>query len=128
MHPPRRITLWHLLMNDPAADGHPLHITGTDDAVVAHAVAMLHGSRQHIGDGLDAPMRVPRKSCQIVFRNIVAKVVEQKEGIKVPGIAKTECPPQMHPGTFERRFRLAQSLNRSDRHRNSSAENFCQLK
>src|SRR5689334_726732 len=108
MHPPRRIALGHLLMNDSAAGGHPLHIAGTDDSIVAHAVAMLHGSRQHIGDGLDAAMRVPRKSCQIVLWDIVAEIIKQEEGVKVLGIAKTECPTQMHTGTFERRFRLAQ--------------------
>src|SRR5215472_18135446 len=60
MHPSRSVALGHLLMDDPAASGHPLHVAGGDYTAIAHAVAVLDRSRQHIGDGFDATMRMPR--------------------------------------------------------------------
>ena len=72
------IALGHFLMNDAAAGGHPLNVAGSDGAVIAHAVAMLDRSGQHIGDGLNAAMRMPGKSGEIVLRNVVAEVVEQQ--------------------------------------------------
>ena len=38
---------------------------------------------EHVGDGLDAAMRMPREAGQIVVRVVVAEVVEQQERIEV---------------------------------------------
>src|SRR5579864_1438325 len=116
MHPPSMIALRHLLVNDAAAGGHPLHITSADHAVVAHAVAVGYGSGQHVRDRLDSPVRMPRESGQIVLRNIVAEIVEEEEGIEVFCVSKTECSPKMHARTLESRLRFDKPLNRSDRH------------
>jgi hypothetical protein len=51
-------------------------------------------------------MRMPRKSGEVVFRHVVAEVVEQKEWIKVLRISKSECAPKVHAGTFEGGLRL----------------------
>ena len=41
---PSRVALRHLLMQDAAAGGHPLHVAGAERAAVAEAVAVLDGS------------------------------------------------------------------------------------
>ena len=90
----------------PAADG----------AVVAHAVAVLDGAGQHVGDGLDAAVRVPGEAGQVVLGNVVAEIVEQKEGIEIGGIAEAERAAQVHAGAFQRGFGLDEPLDRSDGH------------
>src|SRR2546427_6070379 len=116
MHPSGLIALRHLLVNDPAARSHPLHITSTDHAAVADAVAMLHRSGQHVCDGLDSAVRMPRKAGQIVLWNIIAEIVQQEEWIELFCVPETECTAEMHTRTFKSRFRFDKPLNRSDRH------------
>ena len=65
--------------------------------LVAHAVAVFDGSGKHVGDGLDAAMGMPREAGQIILRNIVAEVIEQKERVEV-GVfpkpnARRRCTP-----------------------------------
>ena len=76
MHPARRVTLRHFLMDDAAPRRHPLDVASRDSAVVTHAIAMLHGSGEHVRDGLDPPVGVPREPRQIVLGNVIAEVVE----------------------------------------------------
>ncbi len=90
MHAPCGIALGHLLVNDAAAGGHPLHVAGGDGAAVAHAVAVLDGAGQHVGDGLDAAMRMPGKAGEVILGNVVAEIVEEQEGIEVGGVAEAE--------------------------------------
>ena len=47
-----------------------IHCTspGADDAPVAQAVAVLHRALQHIGDGLDAAVRVPGEAGEVLRR------------------------------------------------------------
>ena len=42
----------HLLVNDAAAGGHPLHVAGADKSFVSQAVAMLHQPFLHISGGI----------------------------------------------------------------------------
>src|ERR1700741_28918 len=77
MHPSVQIAFGHLLVNDSAARCHPLYISCSDRTAIAHAVAVLHGSSENVGDRLNAAMRVPGKAREIVFRNIVAEIVEE---------------------------------------------------
>ena len=116
MHASRRIALRHLLVNDATARCHPLHIAGTDDAAVAHAVAMRHGPRQHVSDRLDSPVRMPREAGQIVLRNVVTEIVQQEKRIEVFCVSKAERPAKMDSRTFERRFRFDKPPDGSDRH------------
>ena len=62
VHAALRIALRHLLMQDAAAGRHPLHVARAQLALVAEAVAVLDGAGEHIGDRLDAAMRMPRES------------------------------------------------------------------
>jgi hypothetical protein len=100
-------------MNDPTPGGHPLNIPGSDGAAVSDAVSVFHSASQDIRDCLDSAMGMPRKTGEVVFRILVAKVIEKKEGIKVRGTAKTKRAPQMNAGTFQSRFCLYYALNRS---------------
>jgi hypothetical protein len=58
--------------------------------LVAQAVAVLHLAGQHVGDGLDPPVRAPRESGQVVGGVLVAEVVEQEKGIEFGGFAEAE--------------------------------------
>ena len=116
MHPARLVALRHLLMNNAAARRHPLHVSGGDSAAVTHAVAMLHRSRQHIRDCLDPAMRMPRKSGEIVFGNVVAKIIEQQKRVEVLSISEAESAAQVHARAFKRWLRLNDSLHWSNRH------------
>ena len=60
--------LRHLLVDDPAAGVHPLHISRPDDPLIAEGVAVGDLSVQDVRDGLDPPVRVPREPCDVVRR------------------------------------------------------------
>ena len=93
MHSTLFITLRHLLVDDAAPRCHPLDVAGGDGALVPHAIAVFDGSREHVGDGLDPAVGVPRKPGQVVLRPLVAEVVEQKERVEVGRVAEPERAP-----------------------------------
>ena len=84
--------------------------------LVAHAVAVLHGPRQDVGDGFDAAVRMPRKPGQVILRNVVAEIVEQQKRVEIGRVAETERAAQVHARAFQRRLGFDQALNRSKRH------------
>ena len=84
MHAAGRVAFRHLLVDDAAACRHPLHVAGGDDARVAEAVAVLDVALQHIGDGLDAPVRMPGKTSEIMVGDVGAEIVEKQEGVVEP--------------------------------------------
>src|SRR5258705_3516753 len=94
------IALRHFLMNDPAARRHPLNVTRSDGAVVAHAVRVVDGSGEDVGDGLNSAVRMPRKARGIIFRHVIAKIVQKEKRIKVGCITEAECAAQMHARTI----------------------------
>src|SRR3954454_25357990 len=100
-------------MNNPASSRHPLNFPSFNGAVIAQTVTMLDCPCKHIGNGLDPAMRMPGKSGQVVFRNVVPKIVEQKERIEIRSVAEAESTAQMHPGAFASWFGTNQSLHRS---------------
>src|SRR5215470_1483519 len=116
VHAAGRIALRHLLVDDAAARGHPLHIAGGDGAAVAHAVTVFYGASEDVSDGLDTAMRVPGKSREIVFGDIVPEVIEEQEGIEVGGAAESECAAQVDTRAFHRRLGFDETLDRTDRH------------
>ena len=103
---PLRIALGHFLMQDAAAGGHPLHVAGGHFAFVAEAVAVLDRTGEHVGDGLDAAMRMPGKSRKVIFRILVAEIVQQQKRIEILGFAETEGALQLYAGAFESGLRL----------------------
>src|SRR5262249_5801592 len=73
--PAAGVSLRHLLVQDAAAGGHPLDVAGAETAAVAEAVAVRDGPGEHVGDRLDAAVRVPRKAGEIVGGRVVPEVV-----------------------------------------------------
>src|SRR5262245_47084631 len=116
MHPAVLVALGHLLVNDPAPGGHPLNIACADDATVPHAVAVLYRSREDVRDRLDSAVGVPRETCKVIFRNVIAEVVEEQEWVEVGRIAESERAAQPHTRAFQRRLGFTESLNRSNGH------------
>jgi len=110
------IALRHFLMDDPAARGHPLYIASGNGAAVPHAVAVIHGSREDVCNGFDSTVRVPGEPCQIIFRNVIPKIIEEKKGIEIGSVAEAERTSQMHSRAFQRRLRGDHSFYRSERH------------
>src|SRR5258707_3734103 len=123
MHASGRITLRHFLMDDAAASGHPLHVTGGDSAAVAHAVIVLDRSGENVRDGLNDAMRMPGKAGQVIFRQFVAEIVEQKKGIVIRGVAESEGAPQMDARAFHGGLGLDYFFNGTDGHGGPPKEN-----
>ena len=71
----------HLLMQDPAAGSHPLHIACAQFAGVPKAVGVIHRAFKDIGDRFDAAVRVPRKTPLKMCRDVVAEIVKQQERV-----------------------------------------------
>ena len=116
VHAPVGIALRHLLVEDAAPGGHPLYVARAERTAIAEAVAMFNGAGQHVGDGLDPPMRMPGKTGQVVARVLVPEVIEEQERIELGGIAKTKSAVQLHAGTFHGRRRVDDALDRSQGH------------
>src|SRR5438552_2498742 len=83
-------------MQNAAAGGHPLHVTGGHFAFIAETVAMLDRTGEHVSYGLDAAMRMPGKSRQIVFGIVVSEIVQQQKWIEFLGRAETEGALQLY--------------------------------
>src|SRR5260370_19585190 len=116
MHAAGMIALRHFLMDDPAACRHPLHVASRDGPAIPHTVAVLYGSGQDICDGFDAAVRVPGKTRQIIFRNVIAEVIEEKKGIEIGSVTEAERTAEVPPRAFHRRLRGYNSFNRPERH------------
>ena len=63
-----------------------------DDAAVAQAVAVLHVAVEHVGDGLDAAMRMPGEARQVVRRVVGAEIVQQQEGVELGSARRSRRP------------------------------------
>jgi len=117
VHPALGIALRHFLVDDAAPRGHPLDVASRNGATVTHAVAMLYRAREHVSNGFNTAVRVPRETRQIFLWNIVTEIVEQQERIEIGGVAEAECAAQMHACTFERRRRVNESLDWANGHK-----------
>ena len=117
MHAALRVALRHLLVHDAAARRHPLHVARAEAAAIPEAVAVLDAARQHVGDRLDAAVRVPREPGEKVVRVVVAEVVEQQERIEFRRVAEPERALQPHAGALDGRFRFTDVLHWPDGHR-----------
>src|SRR6266446_3669136 len=101
MHTALRITLGHLLVQDAAAGGHPLHVASSHLAFVSEAIAVLDRAGEHIRDRLNPTVRMPRKSGQVIFRVVVAKIVQQQKWIEILRFAEAEGALQFHAGALQ---------------------------
>src|SRR5262249_21319733 len=119
VHVPAGIAFRHFLMDDAAARGHPLDVAGAERALVAEAVAVLDCARQHVGDRLDASMRMPRKSREVVLRVVVAKVIEEQKRIVLGRVAEAERAAELDACALQRRSGLTDVFDSADRHERS---------
>src|SRR5204863_460113 len=85
-------------------------------AAIAEAVAMLHRSRQHVGDRFDPAVRMPRKPGEVVVGVVVAEIVEQQKRIKVVRVTEAKSAAQLDARTFGRRSGLDNTLDWSNGH------------
>ena len=77
---------------------------------------MFDGAGEHVGDGFDAAVRMPGKAGEVFVGVVVAEVVEEQERVELLRVAEAEAAAQVHAGAFERRPRLDDSFDGSDRH------------
>ncbi len=87
MHAPLLIALGHLLVENTATGSHPLHVASGHFAFVTQAVSVLDRASKHISDGLDAAMRMPGKTRNVIFGMLITKIIQQQEGIEILGLA-----------------------------------------
>ena len=120
VHAALLVALRHFLMQDAAAGRHPLHVAGAEIAAIAQAVAVLDVAGEHIGDGLDAAMRMPREAGEIFVRPVVAEIVEQQERVEFGGVAEAERAAQMHAGALDRGLGRNNAFDGADGHDGSS--------
>src|SRR6185437_4383755 len=67
-------------------------------------------------DRLNAAMRMPRETGEIVARPVVAEVVEQQERVGFAGLAEAEGAAQFDAGALDGRLRLHDAFDGSDGH------------
>ena len=125
MHPPLRVPRRHLLVENAAPRRHPLHVARAHASLVAQAVAVADRTGEDIGDGFDPAMGMPREAREIVGGILVAKVVEQEEGIEVPRVTEAERATQTDTRSFDGGLRLHDALDWSNGHGNSRRLSRC---
>jgi hypothetical protein len=59
---------------------------------------------------------VPRKAGEIILRDVVAKIVEQKEGIELAGVTETKGAAEVNSCALRRGFAADEPLYRSNGH------------
>ena len=88
-----------------------VRVAGADHAVIAQAVAVRHRALQHVGDGFDAAVRVPRKAGQIVVGPVRAEVVEEQERVDVVQRRGGDAALEAHAGALDDRLRGDDALH-----------------
>src|SRR5262249_9105415 len=109
-HLPLAVSLRHLLVDDAAPRRHPLDLAGPDDALVAEAVPVLDVAVEDVGDGLDAPVRVPGEPLPVVVGVLGSEVVEQQERVELRNRVEAERASQVDARPLEGRLALPDLL------------------
>jgi hypothetical protein len=89
----------------------PLHVACGHLAHVTQAITVFDRSCEYKGYRLDATVRVPGESCDIVGRVVVAEIVQQKKRIEILGLAETEGALESDSRAFDGRLGLNDLLN-----------------
>ena len=71
---------------------------------------------QHVGDGLDAAVRMPGEAGEVVVGIVVAEIVQQQERIELLGLAEAEGAAQLHAGALHGRLGLDDAFHGTDGH------------
>ena len=107
-------------MQDAAARRHPLDVTGGQCALISQAIAVRDRASEHVGDGLNAAVRMPGEPGEVVARMVVAEIVEKQKGIELGRVAKAEAAAQLYPRSLHRQGGFDDTFHRPDRHAYSS--------
>ena len=67
----------------PRPGGHPLHAARHQHALVAVVVAVAHAAVEHVGDGLEAAVRMVGKARDVVLGLVGAELIEHQERIEI---------------------------------------------
>lgn len=62
---------------------------------------MLDLSGQNVGDGFNAPMRMPGESSLVVARLIVSEIIEKQDRVELRGVVESEPSVEMNSGPFD---------------------------
>ena len=80
-------------VEDAPTGGHPLGGAVADEAPAAVRVLVLHGAVDHVGDGLEAPVRVPARAPRLTGGVVdLAHLVHVDEGVEVGEVDAGEGP------------------------------------
>ena len=97
------LLLGHLRVHEATARRHPLHAARHEHALVAMVVAMAHAAIQHVGDRLEAAMRVIRKAGDVVFGLVRAELIEQQKRIEIRKLRLPDHARELHARPIGRR-------------------------
>src|ERR1700674_2675171 len=92
-------------MNDAARGRHPLHVAGLEIAAVAEVILVPHVSVEHVGDGLEAAMRVRREAGDVVLRIVRIELIEHQERIEPKVGLAAEAAAQLDARAVRGRYR-----------------------
>ena len=81
-------------MEEPGAGGHPLRVAVADQATAAVGVGVAERPVEHVGDGLEAAVGVPRRALRLA-RGVLdlAHLVEVDERVEVGEVDALEGAP-----------------------------------
>ena len=88
---------------------------------------MLDIAFQHIGDGLDAAMRMPGEALQILLGIIISEVIHHQERVEHVGVAKAEHAVEMDASTLHCGGGARLELDGTDRHSGLCNRGNCKL-
>ena len=91
-------------MHDAAAGAHPLHAARRQQAGIALVVRVAHTPGEHIGDRLEAAVRMARKATDVVGRAVRAELIKEQERIEHVEVALADHARQFHAGAVRGRL------------------------
>src|SRR5688572_12548164 len=94
-------------MQDAGPGGHPLGVAVRDDSPATVRVAVLERAVDHVGDSLEAAMRVPGRALRLA-RGVLhlAHLVEMDERIEVAQVDAVKRAPDREPVALEPSWRV----------------------
>ena len=101
-------------VEDAGAGGHPLRVAVGDDAAAAVRVRVLEDAVDHVGDGLEPAVRMPRRALRLARRVVhLAHLVEVDERVEVGEVHAGERAPDREALPFEAARRRCHAADRA---------------
>jgi hypothetical protein len=90
--------LRHLRVDDATRGRHPLHVAGPQVAAIASAVLVAHPAVEHVGDRLEAAVRMGREPGEVIVRVVGEELVEHQERVVAQVVGAAEATAQLDAG------------------------------